>query len=69
MKKIIIITIFISLLIFPWIETDANSGPPVNVSVSILNFNDDYDIDLFKPYDHTLTESDILEAQNRATTL
>ena len=69
MKKIIIITIFISLLIFPWIETDANSGPPVNVSVSILNVNDDYDIDLFIPYDHTLTESDILEAQNRATTL
>jgi hypothetical protein len=69
MKKMLnFIFIFIAINGF-YIQVDANSGPPENVSVTILNINENYELDIFIPLDRTLNEADYIEAQTRISNL
>lgn len=43
----------------------ANSAPPMNVGVTILNLNEDYEIDLLIPFNREFVESDFNTAQER----
>ena len=47
------------------ISVYANSAPPMNVGVTILNLDDSYEIDLLIPFNRELTESDFNTAQER----
>ncbi len=69
MKKMLnFIFIFIVINGF-YIQVDANSGPPENVSVTILNIDENYELDIFIPLDRTLNEADYIEAQTRISNL
>lgn len=55
------ILIQIALLLI--IQVEANSAPPINISITISNIDDHYDIDLLIPFERSLNELDISEAQ------
>lgn len=65
MKKISILTILALSLQVIEINVYANSAPPMNVGVTILNLNEDYEIDLLIPFNRELTELDFITAQER----
>ena len=68
MKKIIISLIILMLSIGISIEVKANSGPPQNISLEILNFTRHFEVDFLIPYDRPLNEADIQSAQDKVLT-
>jgi len=65
MKKIYILMILALSMQVIDISVYANSAPPMNVGVTILNLDDSYEIDLLIPFNRELTESDFNTAQER----
>lgn len=65
MKKIYMLMLLALSISVIDVNLHANSAPPINVGVTILNLDDEYEIDLLIPFESMLSESDILMAQER----
>ena len=65
MKKLMICMIILMLPIGINIRVMANSGPPQNISLEILNFTKHFEIDFLIPFDRPLNEDDIEAAQDK----
>lgn len=65
MKKLMLSMIIFMLSIGASIQVMANSGPPQNISLEILNFTKHFEIDFLIPFDRPLNEADIQTAQDQ----
>jgi hypothetical protein len=65
MKKLMLCMIIFMLSIGVSIQVMANSGPPQNISLEILNFTKHFEIDFLIPFDRPLNEADIQTAQDQ----
>lgn len=65
MKKIYVLSILVLSIIVIGVNVHANSAPPINVGVTILNLDDVYEIDLLIPINRELIEADFNTAQER----
>lgn len=63
MKKSIIFILILILINVFHIQVDANSAPPENVRVNILNIDQPYELDFLIPFTRALNEEDLIKAQ------
>lgn len=62
-SKVMITFILVMLLLFSFPFVKANSGPPANIEISIINFDMDFSFDFLIHRDNPLTEAEISAAK------